>query len=231
MSKYILYGGGLTLGAAVQMVLDYLDIPYQLESVDILKNEQKQVAYRELNPAGFLPALVIDDEIVLHETAAMMLYLADHYDCGGLSVDPQSPMRGVFLSRLWYLTNEVQTLQKIYFYPHRYSSKACDADRIQAQARQQALARWQVINSVYLDEGRYLIGEHPTIADLLMCVLASYGMQGESDVLSQYSRVNHVYQRISKTPCWGERLVGLNQGIVAFSEKRDRVENLSNNHD
>ena len=227
MTQYVLYGGGLTLGAGPQMVLDYLKIPYELKSIDILKNEQLQRSYLNINPAGFLPALVGKDGTVLHEAAAIMLYLADKYDSGGLSPKLDSSERALFLSRLWYLTNEIQPVQKIYFYPHRYSTDDNDAVRIQSQARKIAFKRWQVINDIYLENTNYFIANKPSIVDILMSVLASYGMETEHDVLDKFENVKLVYDRIAQTQCWGDLLIKLNKDIVVFSADRDKLEGFS----
>ena len=53
-----------------------LDIPVTLKLVDLAKGEQRTPEYRRLNPNGKVPTLV-DGDLVLWESHAIMTYLAD----------------------------------------------------------------------------------------------------------------------------------------------------------
>jgi glutathione S-transferase len=50
--------------------------PFELRLVDRTRNEQKSGEYLRLNPNGLIPTLV-DGSLVLFETAAIALHLAD----------------------------------------------------------------------------------------------------------------------------------------------------------
>ncbi|KAJ7667954.1 glutathione S-transferase [Mycena polygramma] len=60
----------------------YPNVDYDVERIDISTNRQKEPWFTELNPNGRIPVLVdrSRDDFVLFETAAILLYLADHYD-------------------------------------------------------------------------------------------------------------------------------------------------------
>ena len=74
--EYVLYGGGVTRSLGVQMVLEELDLPYELRRVDALAGEHRTEEFLALNPAGYLPVLVTPEGEVLHEAAGLMLWLA-----------------------------------------------------------------------------------------------------------------------------------------------------------
>jgi len=60
----------------------YPGIQYDVFPIDISKNTQKEPWFLKINPNGRIPALVDRnrDDFVVFETAAIMLYLAQHYD-------------------------------------------------------------------------------------------------------------------------------------------------------
>ncbi|KAF8639438.1 hypothetical protein AX16_010293 [Volvariella volvacea WC 439] len=60
----------------------YPGIDYEAQKIDISKNVQKEPWYIKLNPNGRIPVLVDRnrDDFAVFETAAILLYLAQHYD-------------------------------------------------------------------------------------------------------------------------------------------------------
>ena len=76
--------------------LEEVGVPYELKIVDILKGEQKQPGFVALNPMGKLPTLV-DGDVVVTESAAIALYLADRYAAGRLAPALDDPRRGTYL--------------------------------------------------------------------------------------------------------------------------------------
>jgi len=57
-------------------------LQYDVEQIDISKNTQKEPWFLKLNPNGRIPVLVdrSRDNFVVFETAAIVLYLQQHYD-------------------------------------------------------------------------------------------------------------------------------------------------------
>ena len=70
--------------------------PYELKVVNIMKGEQKGPELVALNPMGKLPTLV-DGDVVVTESAAIALYLADRYASGRLAPALDDPKRGTYL--------------------------------------------------------------------------------------------------------------------------------------
>lgn len=94
---------GLTLhyhpysrAAGTLWALEEAGVPYELKVVDILKGEQKNPGFLAINPMGKLPTLV-DGGVVVTESAAIALYLADRYGAGRLAPALDDPRRGTYL--------------------------------------------------------------------------------------------------------------------------------------
>jgi glutathione S-transferase len=76
--------------------LEEVGVPYELKIVDILKGQQKRPGFVALNPMGKLPTLV-DGDVIVTESAAIALYLADRYAAGRLAPALDDPRRGTYL--------------------------------------------------------------------------------------------------------------------------------------
>ncbi len=68
----------------VRWLLEEMNVPYTNHFLKKKDGEMNTPEYRKLNPMGRVPTIV-DGDIVLHESAAICLYLADRYSYGKLA--------------------------------------------------------------------------------------------------------------------------------------------------
>ncbi len=73
-----LYEFAPTRSIRVRWTLQELGVDFEAITVNMLAGEHRSPAFLKLNPAGKLPVL-IDGELVLTESIAIVLYLADKY--------------------------------------------------------------------------------------------------------------------------------------------------------
>lgn len=91
-----LYHHPFSRAASTVWALEEIGQPYELEFIDMMKGGQKSPAFLAINPMGKLPTLR-DGEVVVTETAAIALYLADRYSLGTLAPKLDDPKRGTYL--------------------------------------------------------------------------------------------------------------------------------------
>jgi len=91
-----LYYHPFSRAANVVWMLEETGIPYELRFVDMPKGEQKKPEILALNAMGKLPILT-DGDVVVTESAAIGLYLADRYSLGKLAPAPDDPARAAYL--------------------------------------------------------------------------------------------------------------------------------------
>ena len=63
----------------VRLLLSFLGLEYESVVVDLMTDEQHQAPFLAVNPRGEVPVLV-DDEVVLRDSMAILVYLATQYD-------------------------------------------------------------------------------------------------------------------------------------------------------
>jgi len=108
-----------TAAMVPHILLEELGVPYRRVRVDRAANEHKGAAYLALNPNGLIPVLV-EDDLVLYETAAIVLHLCDRYPEATLAPALGSSERAHFYKWLVWLTNTLQATLLLYFYPERW---------------------------------------------------------------------------------------------------------------
>jgi glutathione S-transferase len=102
-----LYYHPFSRAAGVVWMLEELELNYERRFVDITKGEQKQPDILRINPMGKLPILV-DDGVVVTESAAIGVYLADKYAPGRLAPALNDPLRATYLRWSYFAPSVIE---------------------------------------------------------------------------------------------------------------------------
>lgn len=122
---------------APHVFLRELGVPFELQLVDRTQGAHKSPAYLKLNPNGLIPVFV-DGDLVLYETAAILLHLADTHPQAVFAPALGSAERASFYKWLFWLSNTMQATMSSYFYPDRFVDAGNAAAAAQVKARAQA---------------------------------------------------------------------------------------------
>lgn len=163
---------------APHTVLRELDAPFELVRVDREHGAHKSPAYLRLNPNGLIPVLeeagpAGEDGLVLYETVAILLHLADTHPAAGLLPPVGTTARAHAYKWLTWMTNTLQAMLLHYFYPERLADDAAGA----AAVRRHAEARIgpmldQLDAELARHGGPWLLGDAYSVADpmaLMLC--------------------------------------------------------------
>lgn len=118
------------------LLLRELGLPFTLQLVDRNQNAQKSPAYLQLNPNGLIPVLQ-DGDLVLYETAAIVLHLVDTHPEAGLAPAVGTPERAQFYKWLLWLSG-IQALAPHYFYAERLVLPGNEAGAAEVRAQAEA---------------------------------------------------------------------------------------------
>ena len=144
------------------LLLEELGMPFALKLVDrSAMHAHKSPEYLKLNPNGLIPVLV-DGDLVLYETAAIVLHLVDTHAAAGLAPAVGTTERALFYKWLVWLAASLQSQMPMYFYSDRYvaAGNAEGAVQVKAAAEAQIAGLVDQIDSQLASHGGpWLLGE------------------------------------------------------------------------
>ena len=115
-----------TASMVPHILLEEIGLPYERVLVDRAKNANREPAYLRLNSNGLIPVLT-EGDLVLYETAAIVLHLCDTHPRAVLAPALGTPERAHFYKWLMWLTNTLQASLILYFYPERWMEPGNEA--------------------------------------------------------------------------------------------------------
>jgi glutathione S-transferase len=174
-----------------RLFLSLLGIEHQLIEVDLAAAEHKSAEFLKMNRFGQVPVLV-DGDITLADSNAILVYLArKHGDAQWL---PQAPAQEAAVQR-WLSV----AAGEIAFGPAAARLITVFGAKYNAE---ELIARAHRILKLIDEElagGAFIVGTHPTIADLALYSYIARAPEGNVD-LSFYPNVNAWLRRIEALP-------------------------------
>ncbi|KAL6264589.1 hypothetical protein P5V15_004691 [Pogonomyrmex californicus] len=145
---------------ACLQLLKALDIKYELIDMDFGKGEHMTKEYEKLNPQKEIPTLV-DNDLIMGESNAILQYLADQYDTSGKLYPKEPKLRAIVNHRLcfnlaFYYRNICEyTLMPIFF----------DYERTPLGLKKMKIALDTFNSYLQRENSEYAAGNTLTIAD------------------------------------------------------------------
>ena len=165
----------------VKWTAQRLHLPFEWIEVDILKSESRTPDFLAMNPAGQVPAVVLDDGRTLAQSNAIMLHLAE-----GSTLIPSDPFeRAKMYEWLFWEQYSHEPYVAVARFQVAYLGKPVeDLDAKLVERGAGALARLET----QLKQTPYLVGERLTLADIALVAYTRVAHEGGFD-LSHYPAV------------------------------------------
>lgn len=162
--KMKLYEFGPTRSIRVRWTLQELGVEFESIRINLLAGEHLQPKFLKINPAGKIPVLV-DGDLVLTESVAIVLYLADKYSNKGLIPTELEERAQVNRWLLFAATELEQPLWRIarntMLYPE---DQRLPADVVLASQEFKAMA---AVLEDHMQRRQFLVGDTVTVADFV----------------------------------------------------------------
>lgn len=144
----------------VALFLEEAGLPYELVPVDTRKGEQHSPEFKKINPNAKTPAMT-DGDVVIFDSNAMMLYLAETYN--QFRPDSSPVLRGETLSWLMFIATGIGP----------YSGQAVHFQRFAPEPKEYAVNRyvfeaerhWGILND-RLAAQEWLVGPNYSVIDM-----------------------------------------------------------------
>ena len=159
-----LYNNAQSRGMTLFPLHKELGIAEQIDQIQIAYEDMHKADYLNINPMGKVPCLV-DQGIVISETAAIFTYLADKYIEKGLAPALDDPKRGAYLKWMFFCHGPLTEYMDL-------RSLEVSNERIKQKKRGLAFGDQETLFA-FLKQGMqqanpYLLGEKISAADLYL---------------------------------------------------------------
>lgn len=193
------------------LLLEELQVPYELVGVDTFKGEQHTPAFRKINPNAKVPALV-DGDATVFDSHAILLYLAEKH---GRFLPSGAVERAALLSWLQFIATGLSPFsgQAVHFLHHAPEALPYARNRYLKEVER----HYRVLDE-RLAQSRYLAGDEYSIADMALWGWANFAgyILGEQG-LSAYPNVQRLVAEIAARPA-AQRALQLKERLVLKAE-------------
>jgi glutathione S-transferase len=167
-----LYGLGPTRSLRARWALQELDAEFEFVPVNIMAGELHLPEFLRLNPAGKVPVLV-DGDLVLTESAAIVMYLAEKYATKGLMPTDLKERAQAYRWSLFAVTELEQPLWRIAKHSFLYPEDKRLPEDI-ALAREEFMAMAAVLDR-HMDGRTFIVDGRMSIADCVTAYVVDWG--------------------------------------------------------
>lgn len=184
------------------VLLRELDVPFALRKVDRASGENKKSAYLKLNPNGSIPVLV-DGNLVLYETAAICLHLADTHPHSGLMPRLGTHERAQAYKWLIWSSNTLQVALMHYFYPERMVDAENDVGALQVKTHAEtriAELLTQVDKQLASHKSPWFLGEQFSAIDPYIFMLCRWTRSFSIKPAREYLNIAPYLARVLERP-------------------------------
>lgn len=153
----------------VRIALNLKGIDYQIQPVHLVKDggQQHSADYRAINPAGLVPALVLDDGRTLTQSLAILEWLETAHPTPPLL--PTDPVQAAQVrAAAMTIAMEVQPITNVGTLNHLRDRFGADKDVLGSWMSDWMQKGFHTLQSLLPPTGPYCFGDTPTLADVCL---------------------------------------------------------------
>ncbi len=185
--SYRLYNRLGSGGFAIEVALTLAGARFELELLDSVPGNPLPESFREINPWGQVPALILPDGSLMTESAAMLIHIAAAHPDKGLAPTSGTPAHARFLRWLVFLAANVYEAEIRIGYPDRFTTDPAGAPAI-SEAAHRRMTEGLALVAAEVTPGGYLFGAEMGVIDVYIAMLVAWhgdgGMVGEGAALA-----------------------------------------------
>lgn len=196
-----LYGWGPTRSLRAMWALQELDAEFEFVPVNMLAGESQHPDFLRLNPAGKLPVLV-DGDMVLTESAAIVFYLAEKYGDRGLMPSDLKERAQAYRWSLFAVTELEQPLWRIARHGFIYPEEKRIPEEIPL-AQDEFVAMAAVLER-HMEGRTFIVGDRITVADCVTAYIVDWG--NENGLIDGFPNLKAYMERMYARPKAPQRI-------------------------
>jgi glutathione S-transferase len=213
-----------TRSIRARWTLQELGVEFEAVTINLLAGEHQSAAFLKINPAGKVPVLV-DGDMVLTESIAIVLYLAEKYPENGL-IPTDIRKRAQLMRWLLFTTTELeQPLWRI----SRHTALYPEDKRLPGEA---ALARddFSPMANVlehHMSSRKFVVGDTVTVADFVLAYTLDWAQM--ANLLNGLPRLEAYVEQMYARPQAPMRIRDAFASIMRSGDSLSRVSEIRRN--
>jgi len=189
-----------TASLAPHIIINRLGLPYELIEMGKEDGSLQSEEYLKLNPNRRVPTL-IDGDLVLFESAAICMHLADSDPDSGLLPPLGSAKRATAYKWLVFMTNSIQADMMPYFYPQRFSQTEQGREEVRSVAIDRVTTLMSRLDDALADGRPHLCGTPKTIVEDYLLMLGRWYVQmGQEEKLKSMAHLHALLCVLEEDP-------------------------------
>ena len=192
MYKLFYAEGSASMG--IRVLLEELQVPYQLIKSTIDMDKPRPSEQMEINPNGWIPVLIGDESI--YEAAAITIYLCDKHSSVGLAPKAEQNTRGLYLQTLVYFSNSVQNAFQLTYYPERFSHSTDGFESAMKRGISRLFETWKVVDD-QIGKNAWVLGDKFSAVDIYLFMLTTWLNKSMGHpLISEFSNVERLAKKV-----------------------------------
>lgn len=156
----------------VRVMLEELDVPYELIESTTDRSKPRPPEQMAVNPNGWVPVLLWDDG-AMYECAAITVFLCDRHPEANLAPTANDPARALYLQTLVYFSNSVQNAYQLTYYPDRFADTPAGEPGAQQRGNRRLRETWKVVDD-QIGDNDWVLGDRFSAADIYLFMLTTW---------------------------------------------------------
>ena len=190
-----LYGSGPLRSLRALWALQEVDAEFEFVNVNIEAGENRRPDFLRLNPAGKIPVL-IDGNLVLTESAAIVMYVAEKYPARALVPANITERAETYRWSLFTVTELEQPLQRIALHTSGYPKDRGLSEEI-ALAKEDFIKMAAILER-HMEGREFIVGDRITIADCISAYVVDWA--DEEGLLDGFPNLKEYLGRMYARP-------------------------------
>ncbi len=183
---------------AVEAVLAVCGANYTVEDLQREAGGWFPAEFRRLNPRAEVPTLVLPDDSIMTESAAIIIHLADIFPAAGLAPVLNSSLRPRYLRWMLFLATTVYMSDLRLYYPERYTIDPSGAAGIKAKAAEGIVAEFAMLSEA-LGAGQFMLGAKMSALDIYAAMLINWAPDVAA-LFAKHANLRELYELVSTEP-------------------------------
>ncbi len=171
---FVLYGAPGSGATPVHAALTLIGVPVKVVDVAPWRGDVERAKLTPVNPMRQVPVLVHPSGEIMTESAAMLIWLADHFPEAGLAPRVDDPARAQYLRWMAFVSSAIYSLYWARDDPARLAENPQAQAVILDRTAERIAQCWRVMDAQVPRGCPYLLGESLTVLDLYVTVVSRW---------------------------------------------------------